>query len=109
MRGAPSIRRRIQVAYEEAISSDLTRCTIPDCGRLTMRASGEGLAAFHCKRCVERRARFGSYWAPTIRATELKPYLQTAAQWIAERHRTDTFIKHALIGLKGLLGLLPVP
>jgi hypothetical protein len=40
-----------------------------------MRATGEGLAAFHWKRCVERRARFGSYWAPTIRATELKPYL----------------------------------
>jgi hypothetical protein len=67
-----------------------------------MRASGHGLAEFHCKRCVERRASHGSYWAPTILATDLKPYLQSAAQWI-KQHRTETFIRHALLGLKGLL------
>jgi hypothetical protein len=67
-----------------------------------MRASGQGLAAFHCKRCVERRARSGSYWAPTLLATDLKPYLDVATQWIAD-HRTETFMAHTLIGLRGLL------
>lgn len=67
-----------------------------------MRAAGNGLAEFHCKRCVARRARHGSYWAPTILATDLKPYFQSAAQWI-KRHRAETFTKRALIALQGLL------
>jgi len=97
-----SIKQRIRIAQADAISSDMTRCTIPGCGRQTMRATGQGLAAFHCKRCVERRARFGSYWAPSLLATDLKPYLDVATQWIKE-HRSDTFITHALIALQGLL------
>jgi hypothetical protein len=67
-----------------------------------MRAAGNGLAAFHCKRCIERRARFGSYWAPTIRATDLKPYLTSAAQHIKQK-RTETYIAHALMTLRAHL------
>jgi hypothetical protein len=66
MTAARSINRRILNVHADAKAHGLARCSIPDCGRLTMRAAGNGLAAFHCKRCIERRARFGSYWAPYI-------------------------------------------
>jgi hypothetical protein len=67
-----------------------------------MRASGSGLADFHCKYHIQFRARHGSHWCLTCKAVDLKPYLDTAAQCIAE-HRTETFIAHSLIALKGLL------
>ncbi len=84
------------------MSSGLKRCSIPDRGRPTMRAAGHGFGAFHCKRCVEGKTRFGSYWAPSLLATDLRPHIDVASQWIKE-HRADTFITHALIGLRGLL------
>lgn len=78
------------------------KCTIPGCGRPTRRAARLGLSPSMCTYHVQRAARFGSPWAETIRATDLKPYLATATRWIADR-RTDPFIAHTLLCLDGLL------
>lgn len=78
------------------------QCTIPGCGRPTRRAAKLGLSASLCTYHVQRAARFGSPWAETIRATDLKPYLATATRWIADR-RTEPFIAHAILCLGGLL------
>ena len=53
-------------------------CSVPGCGRATMLASGRGIAAFHCRRHVEHKARHGSHWCPTYRAADLKPYIKAA-------------------------------
>jgi hypothetical protein len=78
------------------------KCTIPGCGRPTRRAAKLGLSASMCTYHVQRAARFGSPWAETIRATDLRPYLATATRWIAERW-ADPFISHTLLCLGGLL------
>ena len=80
----------------------LPRCTASFCFRLTMASAGVGLAQALCRYHVSYRARHGSHWCPTYKATDLKPYLQSAAQWI-NAHRAETFIAHSLIALKGLL------
>jgi len=67
-----------------------------------MAATGVGLSEFRCKAHNAHRARHGSEWCPTYKASDLKPFLQVSAKWIKER-RTETSIAHALIGLKGLL------
>lgn len=58
-------------------------CSIPGCGRPTMRSSGVGLAEFHCRYHVQFKARHGSHWCPTYRAADLRPYLAAAGVWIA--------------------------
>lgn len=78
------------------------KCTIPGCGRPTRRAARLGVSASMCTYHVQRAARFGSPWAETIRATDLKPYLVTATRWIGER-RSEPFISHVLLCLGGLL------
>lgn len=92
------VEERIQAPVDDLPG----RCAIPDCGRPTMRAAGVGLAAMHCKYHVQFRARHGSYWCPTYKAADLKPYLATATQWINE-HRTETSVAFALTALLGLL------
>ena len=77
----------------------LPKCTIPDCGRPTMRAAKQGLAAFHCRYHVQHKARHGSHWRPSYRAADLKPYLATAAAWIKE-NRTEFYVAAALIRLE---------
>jgi hypothetical protein len=67
-----------------------------------MRAAGLGLSEFHCRYHVQFRARHGSHWCPTYKATDIKPYLASAAAHIKE-HREETFIAHAILGLQGLL------
>lgn len=69
-----------------------TRCAIPGCQRATMRANGLGLAAFHCRRHVEHRARHGSHWHGTYSAAELKPYLVAASSYVRPRVEADKFI-----------------
>lgn len=95
-RGAHTIASRI------AELDDTLRCTTPFCGRPTMAAARVGLAETLCNRCVQHRARHGSAWCPSIRATDLKPYLTVAAKWIRE-HRAELSVHYALIGLRGLL------
>lgn len=78
------------------------RCTIPDCGRLSMVAAGVGLAQTMCQRHVQLRARHGSPWCPTYKAADLKPYLTSAAQHIKQRH-AEPYIAHSLMALRALL------
>lgn len=68
-----------------------------------MRVAGTGLAAFHCRRHVEHRARHGSHWHGTYSATELKPYLTAAASYVRLWAQSDQFIKAALSAITSLL------
>ena len=82
----------------------MERCAIPGCGRPTMLSAGAGLAAFHCRKHVEHRARHGSHWHGTYSATELKPYLAAATSYIRPRAESDRLIKQALSDITLLLG-----
>ena len=79
------------------------KCSTPDCGRLTMRAAGIGLAAFACRPCVLHTARHGSAWHGTYRATELAPYVKAAAAWIKANRVASPFVSAAIAGLSELL------
>lgn len=72
-----------------------------------MRAAGQGLASFHCKRHVERKARHGSHWHRSYRVDELKPYLLAAQSFIRPRLKTDPQIKEAVTRLALLLEQSP--
>lgn len=78
-------------------------CAIPGCGKVTMRAQGTGLAAFHCRKHVEHKARHGSHWQRTYRAAELKPYVAAATSYVRLRAESDRFIKQALTDIELLL------
>ncbi len=78
-------------------------CSIPGCRNLTMRAAGSGLAAFHCRKHVEHKARHGSHWHVTYSAAELKPYLAAATSYVRLHAESDRFIKAALIAIALLL------
>lgn len=86
-----------------------TRCRIADattgkaCSNPTMRAAGVGLAAFHCRKHVEHKARHGSHWHGTYRAAELKPYLSAAISYIRPRVQTDKFIATAIAAVGSAL------
>lgn len=71
-------------------------CAIPGCGRATMKAAREGLAPHHCRRHVEHRARHGSYWRPSFKASELRPYITAATAYIGLRATNDKFIAAAI-------------
>jgi hypothetical protein len=68
-----------------------------------MRAAKQGLDAYHCRYHVDHKARHGSHWHKSYRATELKPYLAATSQWI-ESHRDDYWVAAALTGLAALMG-----
>lgn len=77
-------------------------CAIPGCRRPTTRKAGQGVAAFHCKYHVQRRARHGSHWAPSIKAAALRPYLRTAETWV-RAHQEDGQVLGALGALDALM------
>ncbi|MCP3395684.1 hypothetical protein [Bradyrhizobium sp. CCGB20] len=79
------------------------RCAIPGCRNSTMGAAGAGLAAFHCRKHVEHKARHGSHWHGTYSAAELKPYLAAATSYVRPRAESDRFIKAALSAIALLL------
>lgn len=68
-----------------------------------MQAAGTGLAAFHCRKHVEHKARHGSHWHGTYSAAELKPYLAAATSYVRLRMESDRFIKQALTDIALLL------
>lgn len=68
-----------------------------------MRAAGLGLAAFHCRKHVEHKARHGSHWHGTYSAAELKPYLAAATSYVRLRAESDRFVKQALNAIALLL------
>lgn len=88
--GSRSIKQRL------GNTGGALHCSIPGCRNLTMRAAGTGLAAFHCRRHVEHRARHGSHWHGTYSAAELKPYLAAATSYVRLRAESDRFIRAAL-------------
>lgn len=92
-----SIKARAGAVYGSQL------CAIPGCRNPTMRAAGLGLAAFHCRKHVERKARHGSHWHGTYRAVELKPYLAAATSYVRLRAESDRFIKQALADIALLL------
>ena len=67
-----------------------------------MAVASIGHAEMHCRYHVQFKARHGSHWHGTYKATDLKPYLASAAEWI-NQHRADLPASHALKGLQGLL------
>ena len=67
-----------------------------------MRSAKQGLAPYHCRYHVEHRARHGSHWHKSYRATELKPYLAAASDWI-EEHRDEHWVAAALTSLTALM------
>ncbi|KYK49925.1 hypothetical protein A1D31_39415 [Bradyrhizobium liaoningense] len=83
--------RRIQISMASA-----SKCAIPGCRLPTMGALRQGLAAFHCRKHVEHKARHGSHWHGTYSAAELKPYLAAATSYLRPRAESDRFIKAAL-------------
>ncbi|CAI9415291.1 hypothetical protein ANOBCDAF_03426 [Pleomorphomonas sp. T1.2MG-36] len=78
------------------------RCVIPGCGQPTMRAEGTGLAAFHCKRHVDHKARHGSHWHGTYRAADIAPYRKAADRWL-KANAADSAVVSAVGALRGLL------
>jgi len=77
-------------------------CVIPGCGRPTARASGKGLAHFHCRYHVQLKSRHGSFWHRTFRASELLPYRKEASRWL-EGHQDVPAVGAALTDLEYLL------
>lgn len=67
-----------------------------------MLAARVGLADTLCQYHVQRKARHGSAWAPTIRAGDLKPYLN-AARAVLRKHRKDPLTTQAVAALGALL------
>ena len=98
-RSRPSIALRVAATNTPYMAT----CAIPGCRNPTMRAAGLGLAAFHCRRHVEHKARNGSHWHRTYRAAELKPYLAAATSYVRLRAESDRFIKAALDAIALLL------
>jgi hypothetical protein len=70
-----------------------------------MAAAGLGLAAFHCRRHVEHKARHGSHWHGTYSAAELKPYLAASTSYLRPRVNADKFISAARASIAGALEL----
>lgn len=93
-------RVRRKAALKESIrlgpSASAATCAIPGCGRHTMKAAREGLAPHHCRRHVEHRARHGSYWQPSFKASELRPFITAATAYVGLRAANDKFIAAAI-------------
>lgn len=99
-RRAQTIKRRVASTH----STDFhATCAIPACGRPTMRAAGVGLAPFHCRRHVEHRARHGSLWRTSFRASELRPFVTAAIAYVGLRASNDKFIAAAIGDMRRVL------
>lgn len=93
-------RARRKSALKESIRlgplASAATCAIPGCGRPTMKAAREGLAPHHCRRHVEHRARHGSYWRASFKASELRPYITAATAYVGLRAAKDKLIAAAI-------------
>lgn len=67
-----------------------------------MRAEGKGLAAFHCRKHVEHKARHGSHWHGTYKACEIEPYRKAAKLWLKD-HQDLPAVIAALSALESLI------
>lgn len=98
----PKRRAAIRARLSTGVSGAST-CAIPGCSNPTLAASGKGLAAFHCRKHVEHKARHGSHWHGTYSASELKPYLAAATSYVRLRAGSDRLMKAALSAIALLL------
>ena len=96
MNNWPARKQKLREVIALAPLTGAARCAIPGCGRPTMKAAAQGLAAFHCRRHVDHRARHGSHFHGTYRASELKPYLVAAISYVRVRAETDPFVVAAV-------------
>lgn len=104
--GSETDKRGLQLRVTEGRYYDGV-CSIPGCGKPTMRAADQGLAAFHCKSHVEHKARHGSHWHISYRAEDLKPYVTAAALYIRPRMENDRTIMAAIAGLAAVMDQAP--
>lgn len=95
-------RGRRSNAALSSILGDERRCVIPRCKRLAETSAGTGLDQFHCRYHVQYKARHGSHWHATYKASELRPYISSAEHWIKE-HRQDPTYRGAYWELEYLL------
>jgi hypothetical protein len=88
-------------------SSNLTndnKCLIPGCSRLSEKSEGRGLAQFHCRYHTQFKARHGSYWHGTYKASDLRPYIRCAEGWIKEQRDSPVYrgaywhLEHVMAG-----------
>lgn len=96
-------RPKLKVVIARGPLTAAPRCVILGCGRPTMKAAMKGLAAFHCERHIAHRARHGSFFHGTYRASELKPYLAAAASYVRIRDTTDRFIMASIAGVRAAM------
>ncbi|TBZ96889.1 hypothetical protein E0H56_04400 [Rhizobium leguminosarum bv. viciae] len=89
-------------ALKQLAHSATQRCAIPGCKLLAESSAGTGLAQFHCRYHVQHKARHGSHWHATYKASELRPYVLSAHRWIQE-HRQDPAYRGAYWELEYLL------
>lgn len=90
------------LATGQRSESRTQRCTVPGCSRQAEVSEGKGLARYHCRYHVQHKARHGSHWHPTYKASELRPYVQSAERWLKE-HRQDPAYRGAYWELEYLL------
>jgi hypothetical protein len=96
-------RPKLREVIALAPATGATWCSILGCGRPTMKAAMQGLAAFHCARHISHRARHGSLIHGTYRASELKPYLAAAASYVRIRDTTDPYIMASIAAVKATM------
>ena len=99
----PTQKERAAAMKQRIARADgLARCSVFGCARPTMAAERVGLSALHCRYHVQKAARHGSPWAPTLKAGDLKPYLKAVRTWL-RKHRDDPAVKRAISGLDLML------
>lgn len=77
-------------------------CAVPGCSRLGAHAQAQTMGLLHCRYHIQHKARHGSHWHGTYRASDLQPYLRAAAQWV-KANRSHADVTMATLWLKGLL------
>ncbi len=61
-----------------------TLCCIPNCGQPVAQGLRQNMPLFHCRHHAQHKARHGSYWHGTYKASELLPYARCADEWLQE-------------------------
>jgi len=76
-------------------------CTIPDCGKPTRTAAGQGLNTRFCRRHEDQYQRHGSPYRGSYGHQQLNPYRRAAFDWLVE-NAEDFWVKNAVAGVEGL-------
>jgi len=76
--------RRIRERLGEDPTHLPQRCGVFGCSRPTQRAARQGLSPDTCRFHIQRAARHGSPWAPSLKAADLRPYVKVALRIIRD-------------------------